>query len=107
MAEPKESEIFVNPDKLPTMKEVIREFQRIRGVNIRVNPEIAQKVLDITESGNRAIARFTRTTPAPERGWEVCILCDASDVCDPCDYDDYNCNGADACVFHDMCMHGD
>ncbi|MBN2238967.1 MAG: hypothetical protein JW712_04270 [Dehalococcoidales bacterium] len=107
MAEPEKSDIFLHPDQLPPLRTILRELQRLKGENFKLDPEFARKVVEIAESGKNAVVRLSQETPELDPQLDTCVLCDKNDVCDPCDASDFLCDGMDTCIFSDSCASSD
>lgn len=98
----KKSDIFLSPDQLPRLEEVLAEYQRITGARIGFSSEFANKVIQIRESGKRAVLRLARPgSEARPKLDDICILCDVDDLCKPCDAGDFKCEVGDD---NDICI---
>jgi hypothetical protein len=99
---PKRSEIFKDPENLPSINEVLREFQRIRNRAVRVSPNVVNVGVDSREDGRGLAVKLEivgRDISGCGSDDDWCVLCDGpKDNCSSCDA--FDCIGCDAEEFH-------
>ena len=98
----KRSEIFRDPDNLPSINEVLREFQRIRKRAVRVSPKLVNVGVDSREEGSALAVKLSiagREISGCGSDDDWCVVCDGPrDNCSSCDA--FDCIGCDAEEFH-------
>jgi hypothetical protein len=96
--EKRQSAIFRDPDNLPSIKDVLREFQRLRKRGLRVSHNILDTAMDAREIDRDLTVRFTmKIKPVAGCGQDDdwCVICDGpKDNCSKCDA--FDCIGCDA-----------
>ena len=98
----KRSEIFRDPDNLPSINEVLREFQRIRKRAVRISPNVVNVGVDTREEGSGLAVKLSiagREISGCGSDDDWCVVCDGpKDNCSKCDA--FDCIGCDAEEFH-------
>jgi hypothetical protein len=98
----KRSDIFKDPDNLPSINEVLREFQRIRKRAVRVSPNVVSVGVDSREEKSGLAVKLSiagREISGCGSDDDWCVLCDGpKDNCSKCDA--FDCIGGDAEEFH-------
>jgi hypothetical protein len=98
----KRSDIFKDPDNLPSINEVLREFQRIRKRAVRVSPNVVSVGVDSREEKSGLAVKLSiagREISGCGSDDDWCVLCDGpKDNCSKCDA--FDCIGCDAEEFH-------
>jgi hypothetical protein len=98
----KRSDIFKDPDNLPSINEVLREFQRIRKRAVRVSPNVVSVGVDSREENSGLAVKLSiagREISGCGSDDDWCVLCDGpKDNCSKCDA--FDCIGCDAEEFH-------
>ena len=98
----KRSDIFKDPDNLPSINEVLREFQRIRKRAVRVSPNVVNVGVDSREEKSGLAVKLSiagREISGCGSDDDWCVLCDGpKDNCSKCDA--FDCIGCDAEEFH-------
>lgn len=96
------SKIFRDPDKLPSINEVLREFQRIRGRALRVSPKVMDVSVETRDDRTDLRLRLSiagREISGCGSDDDWCVICDGpKDNCAKCDA--FDCIGCDAEEFH-------
>jgi hypothetical protein len=98
----KRSTIFRDPENLPSINEVLREFQRIRKRALRVSPNVLDVAVETREEKSDLSVRLSIVAKeisgcGNDDDW--CVVCDGpKDNCSKCDA--FDCIGCDAEEFH-------